>query len=405
MSTRAQILAEIAAQFPDNTSGAITPAKLRQVTEDLANSYNNSTDEGTPAASITDLAEGRAPLLTGTQAQARAAIGAAAAIAQSVFNGLVNISCFGDSLTSGSGGTPYPTTLALLSGCNVTNGGIGGETSAQIAARYVAATARHNDSLVIWAGRNDIGTAATAAQVVANVQSVVTAAGHSRYLVIGVTTATNDSAGNMTHIGSVNTLLASTFPGHYFDVNAYLVASGCADASVVPDAQSLTEIAAGKVPHQLLSDGIHFTTASYGLVAAQVFARFDAVFYAGIQYAAPSLKDLLSADARLIRATAVTVGSSATRMDASGDGSFSFTKKLIPSADNTHDLGFSASAYRWRNGFFSDLVQCSALVQPTETTPASATANGTKGTIVWDASYVYVCTATNTWKRAAIATW
>lgn len=53
MSTRAQLLAEIAAQFPDNTSGLITPAKLRQVTEDLANSYNNSTDEGTPAASTT----------------------------------------------------------------------------------------------------------------------------------------------------------------------------------------------------------------------------------------------------------------------------------------------------------------------------------------------------------------
>ena len=50
MSTRAQILAEIAAQFPDNTSGAITPTKLRQVVEDIANSYNNSTDEGTPAA-------------------------------------------------------------------------------------------------------------------------------------------------------------------------------------------------------------------------------------------------------------------------------------------------------------------------------------------------------------------
>jgi hypothetical protein len=39
------------------------------------------------------------------------------------------------------------------------------------------------------------------------------------------------------------------------------------------------------------------------------------------------------------------------------------------------------------------------------TTPASATATGTTGTIVWDADYVYVCTATNTWKRAAIATW
>lgn len=38
-------------------------------------------------------------------------------------------------------------------------------------------------------------------------------------------------------------------------------------------------------------------------------------------------------------------------------------------------------------------------------TPASASATGTAGTVCWDASYVYVCTATNTWKRVAIATW
>ena len=38
-------------------------------------------------------------------------------------------------------------------------------------------------------------------------------------------------------------------------------------------------------------------------------------------------------------------------------------------------------------------------------TPASASATGAAGTISWDASYIYVCTATNTWKRAAIATW
>jgi hypothetical protein len=38
-------------------------------------------------------------------------------------------------------------------------------------------------------------------------------------------------------------------------------------------------------------------------------------------------------------------------------------------------------------------------------TPASASATGAKGTVVWDADYIYVCTATNTWKRAAIATW
>jgi lysophospholipase L1-like esterase len=44
------------------------------------------------------------------------------------------------------------------------------------------------------------------------------------------------------------------------------------------------------------------------------------------------------------------------------------------------------------------------LVVPTST-PASASATGTTGTITWDASYIYICTATNTWKRVAIATW
>jgi hypothetical protein len=38
-------------------------------------------------------------------------------------------------------------------------------------------------------------------------------------------------------------------------------------------------------------------------------------------------------------------------------------------------------------------------------TPASAAASGNVGEVCWDANYVYVCTATNTWKRAAIATW
>ncbi|GLC25057.1 discoidin domain-containing protein [Roseisolibacter agri] len=39
------------------------------------------------------------------------------------------------------------------------------------------------------------------------------------------------------------------------------------------------------------------------------------------------------------------------------------------------------------------------------TAPASATDAGTPGQIALDGSYVYICTAVNTWKRAAIATW
>jgi len=40
-----------------------------------------------------------------------------------------------------------------------------------------------------------------------------------------------------------------------------------------------------------------------------------------------------------------------------------------------------------------------------EKTPASASAAGTQGDIVWDSNYMYVCVATNTWKRTALSTW
>ena len=38
-------------------------------------------------------------------------------------------------------------------------------------------------------------------------------------------------------------------------------------------------------------------------------------------------------------------------------------------------------------------------------TPSSATSTGNKGEICYDSNYVYICVATNTWKRAALASW
>ena len=40
-----------------------------------------------------------------------------------------------------------------------------------------------------------------------------------------------------------------------------------------------------------------------------------------------------------------------------------------------------------------------------EKTPASATAPGIKGTVCWNASYIYVCISDSVWKRVAISTW
>ncbi len=41
----------------------------------------------------------------------------------------------------------------------------------------------------------------------------------------------------------------------------------------------------------------------------------------------------------------------------------------------------------------------------TAQTPASATAPGNQGEWAWDANFVYVCTATNVWRRTALAAW
>lgn len=51
------------------------------------------------------------------------------------------------------------------------------------------------------------------------------------------------------------------------------------------------------------------------------------------------------------------------------------------------------------------VVNDSSIQINTAKTPASATATGTTGQVCWDSGYIYVCTATNTWKRAAIASW
>lgn len=45
------------------------------------------------------------------------------------------------------------------------------------------------------------------------------------------------------------------------------------------------------------------------------------------------------------------------------------------------------------------------VVVPTERTITNANDPGVKGTICWDSSYIYLCVATDTWKRVAVATW
>jgi hypothetical protein len=98
----------------------------------------------------------------------------------------------------------------------------------------------------------------------------------------------------------------------------------------------------------------------------------------------------------------------------------------------TVGLQFGAYAHKWAFGTDSTLIGVKTRVAPSPATstalygidmsaltitaggagivmplitPASAAATGKAGSICWDASYIYVCTATNTWERVAIASW
>lgn len=67
-----------------------------------------------------------------------------------------------------------------------------------------------------------------------------------------------------------------------------------------------------------------------------------------------------------------------------------------PHADNGAALGASFNAF---------IERATGRLGLVTSPPANATAAGRAGSITWDADYIYICVATNTWKRVAIATW
>jgi hypothetical protein len=67
----------------------------------------------------------------------------------------------------------------------------------------------------------------------------------------------------------------------------------------------------------------------------------------------------------------------------------------IPSGSNRWNLYMDGTAPNFFGGRIITTLE----------TPASSTATGVAGTICADANYIYVCTATNTWKRVALSAW
>ena len=83
-----------------------------------------------------------------------------------------------------------------------------------------------------------------------------------------------------------------------------------------------------------------------------------------------------------------------------GSGTEAFNLQVLLMA-----AGATAAAVATFNSNGNFGITGNTLNIPVTRTPASASATGTAGDICWDASYIYVCVAANTWKRTAITTW
>ena len=202
---------------------------------------------------------------------ARVSLGVDYATSSIATDASYNIVAWGDSLVGGGGGaTPFTTPLSTdLGGRPVFNQGVGGQTSAQIAARMLAAPTESNWTAIIWAGENDSSSATTES----NIGSMVAGLGtNQHYLILSVLNGTGQGTGTSPYNQDIatNNYLAATYPNNYYDIREYLVQHGLAAAGITPTSQDITDISNDIVPTSLSADSIHPNTAGNQVIAQQV---------------------------------------------------------------------------------------------------------------------------------------
>lgn len=103
----------------------------------------------------------------------------------------------------------------------------------------------------------------------------------------------------------------------------------------------------------------------------------------------------------------VYIGSQCRGLNNSDSNSIVIGASAIGDGANTTVLGTSSTTQTKLHGTSTSvgIISGNRLRIVTAKTPSSATDTGTTGDICWDASYLYICTATNTWRRIAHATW
>jgi len=189
-----------------------------------------------------------------------------------------NISCWGDSLTAGAGGKPYTSVLQAaesIGGRTVFNGGVGGQTSAQIKSRFLAAPEKFGDLTIIWAGRNNYGESY---EVESDIAEMVSKLKTNRFLVLSILNMESEGVGTGGHaaILALNKDLAAQYPDNYVDIRSVLV-----EAYDKSSPDDVANHASDVPPKSLRSDGIHLNEEGYKVVAVKLLDTLRAKSWLG----------------------------------------------------------------------------------------------------------------------------
>lgn len=180
------------------------------------------------------------------------------------------IVCWGDSLTYGTGAThdvdDYPTQLAGISGRSVSNQGVPGESSTQIAARVAADTSMRDRIAIFWAGTNDGTNPALMLAAAAAVNAL-----YDRVIFAGALNRPTEydlgdplDAHTIAHdaVIAAGLQMETLYPGRYIDLRALLVAF--ADHE---DATDALDFRMDVPPTSLRYDTVHLLPAGYRIIA------------------------------------------------------------------------------------------------------------------------------------------
>lgn len=114
------------------------------------------------------------------------------------------------------------------------------------------------------------------------------------------------------------------------------------------------------------------------------------------RYASQEAKNIRAAEARSRQQSALNASIS-RRLASAEVGAVTKTSLGLGNVDNTSDANKPVST--------AQQTALNGKLNTWASVPATASSSGTAGQIARDASFIYVCVATNTWCRAAISTW